>query len=297
MSSTKSPASASPCDRYRLPWALRKNKMLLHLPRSILSRPAELYSSGTRASRPFSARACLVLGPMATMLLPASLVWRPGIFRAIFTPLALVKATHSTSSIRFNRSAGSGLSSRAMVGAATGEKPYSSARAADSACWWAGRSMAMRFLPSFSDRRTTSPTTSMAGDSIRLALAFSAMLPRVAVISLCSFQPPFSTMAAGVSAGFPAAIRAAAFCSSRETPMSTTRVPSRPAMAFQSSGDSFPGSSWPVTMVRDEATPRWVTGIPARAGAAMEEVTPGTTSKNMPLSCNARPSSPPRPKR
>ena len=51
--------------------------------------------------------------------------------------------------------------------------------------------------------------------------------------------------------------------------MSTTRVPSRPAMAFQSSGASLPGSSWPVTMVRAEATFLWVTGIPAISGAAM----------------------------
>ena len=34
----------------------------------------------------------------------------------------------------------------------------------------------------------------------------------------------------------------------------------------------------PVTTANDRATPRWVTGIPAAAGAAIAADTPGTTS-------------------
>ncbi len=42
--------------------------------------------------------------------------------------------------------------------------------------------------------------------------------------------------------------------------------------------------------------PLCVTGTPANAGAAIADVTPGTTSKSMPAATSARPSSPPRPK-
>ena len=42
------------------------------------------------------------------------------------------------------------------------------------------------------------------------------------------------------------------------------------------------GSSWPVTNATALATLRWVTGMPACAGAATPAVTPGTTSKSTP---------------
>ena len=42
--------------------------------------------------------------------------------------------------------------------------------------------------------------------------------------------------------------------------------------------------------------PRWVTGIPAAAGTAAIEETPGTISQATPAACRASASSPPRPK-
>ena len=56
-------------------------------------------------------------------------------------------------------------------------------------------------------------------------------------------------------------------------------MPGKAASAAQSIAVSgFPGSSWPVTKATALAIPRWVTGIPAYAGAATPAVTPGTTS-------------------
>ena len=54
---------------------------------------------------------------------------------------------------------------------------------------------------------------------------------------------------------------------------------------------------WPVTNATDAATPRWVTGIPAAAGAARAALTPGITRTGIPARSSARTSSPPRPKR
>src|SRR5439155_415204 len=54
--------------------------------------------------------------------------------------------------------------------------------------------------------------------------------------------------------------------------------------------------SCPVTTANEDATPRRVSGIPAYAGAAMAEVTPGTTSNGIRARASASASSPPRPK-
>ena len=54
-------------------------------------------------------------------------------------------------------------------------------------------------------------------------------------------------------------------------------------------------ASWPVTTANDAATPRCVTGMPAYAGTATAELTPGTISNGMPASASASASSPPRP--
>ena len=59
---------------------------------------------------------------------------------------------------------------------------------------------------------------------------------------------------------------------------------------------SFVGSSWPVITANDDAMPRCVTGIPAYAGAAIADVTPGMTSNGTPAAASASASSPPRPK-
>src|SRR4051795_7482198 len=52
------------------------------------------------------------------------------------------------------------------------------------------------------------------------------------------------------------------------------------------------GSSCPVTKATAEAASRWVTGMPAYAGAATPAVTPGTTSKATPAVASASASSP-----
>ena len=76
-----------------------------------------------------------------------------------------------------------------------------------------------------------------------------------------------------------------------------TRVSTAVASFLQSvASPSFAGSSCPVSTAKEEAMPRWVTGIPAYAGTAMAELTPGTTSKGMPALASASASSPPRPK-
>ena len=46
---------------------------------------------------------------------------------------------------------------------------------------------------------------------------------------------------------------------------------------------------------KPEASPRWVTGTPANAGAAIALDTPGTISTSMPAARSASISSPPRP--
>ena len=76
-----------------------------------------------------------------------------------------------------------------------------------------------------------------------------------------------------------------------------TNVPFDAASQSQSTADSgFVGSSWPVTIVSDEESSRWVTGMPALAGAASAEETPGTTSTGIPAATSDATSSPPRPK-
>ena len=58
--------------------------------------------------------------------------------------------------------------------------------------------------------------------------------------------------------------------------MYITSVPGKRASASQSKALSgLAGSSWPVTNATAEASSRWVTGMPAYAGAATPAVTPG----------------------
>ena len=74
--------------------------------------------------------------------------------------------------------------------------------------------------------------------------------------------------------------------------MKTTSVPG--ARARQAKSRS--AGSWPETIVTCDETPRCVTGIPAAAGTAATDETPGTTSNGTPASASASASSPPRPK-
>ncbi|TWJ27611.1 hypothetical protein JD81_01102 [Micromonospora sagamiensis] len=74
-------------------------------------------------------------------------------------------------------------------------------------------------------------------------------------------------------------------------------MPRSAASAGQLTRDSgWSGARCPETTVNSWATPRWVTGMPATAGTAIELVTPGTTVTGMPAAVQASSSSPPRPK-
>ena len=58
----------------------------------------------------------------------------------------------------------------------------------------------------------------------------------------------------------------------------------------------YADSACPDTTANPDARPRCVTGIPASAGAAIAEVTPGTTSNGTPAALSAKASSAPRPR-
>ena len=71
--------------------------------------------------------------------------------------------------------------------------------------------------------------------------------------------------------------------------------PTRASASQSTSVRPLAGSSWPVTTVKWVDTPRWVTGMPAYAGAPIALVIPGTTSNGTPAAASASASSPPRP--
>ena len=105
------------------------------------------------------------------------------------------------------------------------------------------------------------------------------------------------TTAAGVSGARPCSISASAMRPIRSIDISRTSVPPLAARPGQSTplSASRPGSRWPETTVKSDATPRWVNGMPATAGPASALVTPGTTVTGMPARTHASHSSPPRP--
>jgi len=126
--------------------------------------------------------------------------------------------------------------------------------------------------------------------------AASAMRASGAATVRWSGRVPCEITAAGVSARIPWAISRRAFSSSAPTPIRKTSVPGVAASDAQSMALSGRvGSSCPVTNVTCAAVPRWVTGMPAYAGTAWAELTPGTISKAMPAPASASASSPPRP--
>src|SRR5438477_837862 len=84
-----------------------------------------------------------------------------------------------------------------------------------------------------------------------------------------------STIAAGVCRGHPRASNSAAMSARFASPISTTTV-AEPGATLDSSG-SYADLACPDTTTNPAETPRWVTGMPANAGAATAEVTPGTT--------------------
>ena len=126
------------------------------------------------------------------------------------------------------------------------------------------------------------------------ARAAAAMRPIGARITCCSGVVAFDTIAAGRSYPSTAARRSAiaSRLGGHEHDQGVdARWPGLPARP------SSPPARCPVTNATDAATPRWVTGIPAAAGAASAALTPGITRTGTPARCSASTSSPPRPKR
>ena len=90
---------------------------------------------------------------------------------------------------------------------------------------------------------------------------------------------PHSVTATGVSADRPPAWSRRAISARVAMPITMTRVPPARARDSQSTPPGAEASpTWPVTTVTELDRPRWVTGMPAYAGTATAEVTPGTTS-------------------
>src|SRR4051794_32019417 len=145
-----------------------------------------------------------------------------------------------------------------------------------------------------SARLTTSPITSVAGDSIPDAAVREGSSDSVDTTLRWSTVVPRSTTAAGSSGERPPAINAAQTSSSFPAAMRTTSVSTAADTRWRST--SRPGAVLAVTTAKLEATPRCVSGMPAYAGTAVAEETPGTTSNGTLASAQASASSPPRPK-
>jgi len=138
---------------------------------------------------------------------------------------------------------------------------------------------------SVSRRSTTLPTTMTAGGAIRAARASAPMSASVEVTVACSVVVPTRVIATGVAGERPAETSALAISATWPTPESSTRVRSS-AYWLQSTVPSQ------VTT----ATSRWslvVSGMPAYAGTAPTEETPGTISKPRPALAQAWASSGP----
>src|SRR5699024_9241726 len=130
---------------------------------------------------------------------------------------------------------------------------------------------------------TTGPMTVIAGGAMPPSSAAEAMPVNGARTTRCCGVAPSAMLAAGVSAGSPAARSASAIAPSVATPMSTTIV--RPEVASPAQSTSLRGSSGvtcPETTATPWESPRWVVGMPARAGTDRAEETPGTTSTGTP---------------
>ena len=112
-----------------------------------------------------------------------------------------------------------------------------------------------RFSNQFSFERsfTTSPITVTAGAEKFFAAARSAMSASVPAMDCCRPVVPQRTIATGVAAAIPFALRTSAMAPIRSAPIKTIFVPGAPASRAQSISLSFrAGSSWPVTTVKLE---------------------------------------------
>src|SRR5579859_6939532 len=122
----------------------------------------------------------------------------------------------------------------------------------------------------------------------------SPIVASVARTTSCRSVVAQRTAATGVSAARPAATNRAAMSAMFSAPINTTMVPRVAAIAPQLTDCLASDDAWPVTTVTACTSPRNVSGMPAAIGAASDEETPGTISKDTPASANASASSPPR---
>ena len=137
----------------------------------------------------------------------------------------------------------------------------------------------------------------MAGGLIPAAAVAAAIVARVARTLRCDGSPASAMVAAGVAGSIPWSISSADTAGSVATPIMITSVVLARASADQSRVlPGWSGGRCAETMVTPWVRLRWVSGMPASAGAAIAELTPGMTVTGTPASAQASSSSPPRPK-
>ena len=118
--------------------------------------------------------------------------------------------------------------------------------------------------PILSRSLTTCPKTATTGAARPAPFPLSTMSSRHPTTVFWCGSVPHCTRAAGVDGSIPCSISAPTMPGRFSQPMSTAMVPLLPARRFQSTVDSpLVGSSLPLTMVTDDDTLRWVSGMPA----------------------------------
>ncbi len=110
------------------------------------------------------------------------------------------------------------------------------------------------------------------------AVVASAIVARVARTLRWDGSPASAMVAAGVAGSSPWAISSADTAGRVATPIMITSVVFARASADQSRVlPGWSGGRWAETMVTPWVRLRWVSGMPASAGAAIAELTPGMT--------------------
>ena len=155
----------------------------------------------------------------------------------------------------------------AITGTSMGSAPASRSAVASEEAWARVRVTTTRRPNSgrCSNHDSSSAATSPMTMTDGAARSWSARVPSVARVVVCSGRVPQRTAAAGVSAERPPSMSWSAMRRRRATPMRITTVPPTWATARQSTDPSSPteGSSCPVTTVNDVDEWRSVTGMPA----------------------------------
>ncbi|SCI51488.1 Uncharacterised protein [uncultured Butyricicoccus sp.] len=311
---TRTPAAASFSGSRRPPCAARSSSAAPPCGIALINasaRCAPSYCLGRRSAvRPQSASASAVPRPIAASFIPYSARRsRPSArsaCTAACTPAGLVNTAQSW---RWSSASASGRvsvrSTVSMHGASVTSAPSARRRAASVPARPRGRVTTTVFPCSGRDvnqssvslRPHTLPTTMSAGLRSPAARTRSAKPAIVATTLRWVPRAPFSITAAGISGAMPAVSRPSVTCSSADSPMRKTSVPSSRTRLAKSILSALPARACAVTICTDEQQSRCVTGMPANAGAANALVTPGITRNGTPFSRRYSHSSPPRPNR